>query len=75
MTPRTATYYNTGLGSCGVFNTDADFIVAVDIKTIQSFPGAGTNPNLCASLCFTSLRSFLLANAGVHLGTRCVAGR
>ena len=46
LTTRTATYYNTGLGSCGVFNTDADFIVAVDIHTIQSFPGAGTNPNL-----------------------------
>ncbi|PIL26472.1 hypothetical protein GSI_12230 [Ganoderma sinense ZZ0214-1] len=46
LTGGDATYYNTGLGSCGVFNTDADFIVAVDIHTIQSFPGAGTNPNL-----------------------------
>ncbi|TFK83857.1 hypothetical protein K466DRAFT_602516, partial [Polyporus arcularius HHB13444] len=25
-----ATFYSAGLGSCGFFNTDADFIVAVD---------------------------------------------
>ena len=44
---RTATYYAPGLGSCGHFNTEADFIVAVDIATIQSFPGATANPNAC----------------------------
>ncbi|KAI1795308.1 hypothetical protein LXA43DRAFT_970630 [Ganoderma leucocontextum] len=41
-----ATCYDAGLGSCGLFDTDADFVVAVDIETIQSFPGAGTHPNL-----------------------------
>ncbi|EJF58907.1 barwin-like endoglucanase [Dichomitus squalens] len=40
-----ATFYTPGLGSCGFFNTEADFIVAVDIATIQSFPGATANPN------------------------------
>ncbi|KAI1787092.1 barwin-like endoglucanase [Ganoderma leucocontextum] len=40
-----ATFYAPGLGSCGQFNTEADFIVAVDIATIQSFPGATANPN------------------------------
>ena len=42
---RTATFYEAGLGSCGFQNTDADFIVAVDVATITSFPGAGANPN------------------------------
>ena len=46
---RTATFYTPGLGSCGHFNTEADFIVAVDIATIQSFPGATANPNAYAS--------------------------
>ena len=46
---RTATFYEAGLGSCGFQNTDADFIVAVDIATIQSFPGATANPNAYAS--------------------------
>ena len=41
----TATFYEAGLGSCGFQNTDADFIVAVDVATITSFPGAGANPN------------------------------
>ncbi|KAI0753810.1 barwin-like endoglucanase [Fomes fomentarius] len=39
------TFYSAGTGSCGFFNTDADFIVAVDIATMQNFPGAGANPN------------------------------
>ncbi|KAM5543880.1 hypothetical protein V8D89_002497 [Ganoderma adspersum] len=41
-----ATYYSPGVGSCGHNNVDTDFIVAVDIATIHSFPGAGANPNL-----------------------------
>ena len=40
-----ATFYAAGTGSCGFFNTDADFIVAVDAATIQNFPGATANPN------------------------------
>ncbi|KAI0665519.1 RlpA-like double-psi beta-barrel-protein domain-containing protein-containing protein [Trametes maxima] len=40
-----ATFYEAGLGSCGIFNTDADFIVAVDPSTFDTFPGAGANPN------------------------------
>ncbi|PIL26359.1 hypothetical protein GSI_12115 [Ganoderma sinense ZZ0214-1] len=45
MTGGDATFYAPGLGSCGHFNTETDFIVAVDIATIQSFPGATANPN------------------------------
>ena len=49
----TATFYAAGLGSCGFFNTDADFIVAVDVATITSFPGAGANPNAYVHLSFS----------------------
>nr|VWO99416.1 N/A [Ganoderma boninense] len=40
-----ATFYTPGVGSCGRTSTASQMIVAVDIKTIQSFPGAGANPN------------------------------
>ncbi|KAI8992737.1 RlpA-like double-psi beta-barrel-protein domain-containing protein-containing protein [Trametes punicea] len=40
-----ATFYEAGLGACGIFNTDADFIVAVDAQTFDTFPGATGNPN------------------------------
>ncbi|TFK78553.1 hypothetical protein K466DRAFT_668399 [Polyporus arcularius HHB13444] len=39
-----ATFYVPSVGSCGFTNTDADFIVAVDVATITSFPGAGDDP-------------------------------
>ncbi|PIL27165.1 hypothetical protein GSI_10307 [Ganoderma sinense ZZ0214-1] len=41
-----ATYYNPGLGSCGISSSDSQLVVAVDAQTIQAFPGAGSNPNL-----------------------------
>ncbi|KAI0640873.1 RlpA-like double-psi beta-barrel-protein domain-containing protein-containing protein [Trametes meyenii] len=40
-----ATLYATGLGSCGMVNTDADLVAAVDHQTFDTFPGAGANPN------------------------------
>ncbi|KAI0820518.1 RlpA-like double-psi beta-barrel-protein domain-containing protein-containing protein [Trametes gibbosa] len=40
-----ATFYDAGLGSCGIFNTDSDFIVAIDAATFDTFPGATANPN------------------------------
>ncbi|KAI0365835.1 barwin-like endoglucanase [Pilatotrama ljubarskyi] len=40
-----ATFYAAGLGACGIFNTDADFIVAVSTSVFDGFPGAGPNPN------------------------------
>ena len=46
---RPATYYNPALGSCGISSSDSQLVVAVDAQTIQTFPGAGSNPNLCAS--------------------------
>ncbi|KAH9856072.1 RlpA-like double-psi beta-barrel-protein domain-containing protein-containing protein [Lenzites betulinus] len=40
-----ATFFDPAVGACGIFNTDADFIVAVDAATFDSFPGATANPN------------------------------
>lgn len=40
------TWYNPALGACGIFNTDADFIVAVGWQLFDSYPGATANPNL-----------------------------
>ncbi|EPT00594.1 hypothetical protein FOMPIDRAFT_1049626 [Fomitopsis schrenkii] len=41
-----ATYYMTGLGACGIDNTDSDYIVAVSENLFDNYPGyTGTNPN------------------------------
>ncbi|KAJ2998644.1 hypothetical protein NUW54_g7013 [Trametes sanguinea] len=40
-----ATFYEAGLGACGITNSDADMIVAIDAQTFDSFPGATGNPN------------------------------
>ncbi|KIY73474.1 hypothetical protein CYLTODRAFT_365455 [Cylindrobasidium torrendii FP15055 ss-10] len=40
------TYYTPSLGSCGIQNTDADYIVAVSELLYDSFPGHTDNPNL-----------------------------
>ncbi|KAI1792224.1 barwin-like endoglucanase [Ganoderma leucocontextum] len=50
-----ATTYAPGLGSCGVFSIDANFVVAVDAHTINNFPGAGSDPHL-NPLCFRKLK-------------------
>ena len=81
--PATATYYAPGLGSCGHFNTEADFIVAVDIATIQSFPGATANPNayvprppLLFPFLFLFLRNALTCMMRARTtATPCAAGR
>ncbi|KAI0673505.1 RlpA-like double-psi beta-barrel-protein domain-containing protein-containing protein [Trametes maxima] len=40
------TYYATGLGSCGITNSDTDYIAAVSHLLYDSFPGYnGANPN------------------------------
>lgn len=42
-----ATYYDTGLGACGITNTDTDYIAAVSKLMFDTYPGyAGGNPNL-----------------------------
>ncbi|KAI9255105.1 RlpA-like double-psi beta-barrel-protein domain-containing protein-containing protein, partial [Phascolomyces articulosus] len=35
------TFYNTGLGSCGITNTDSDFICAMNYVDMEN----GANPN------------------------------
>jgi len=44
------TWYNTGLGACGITSVDTDFIVAVNGNLFNNYPGftPGSNPNLNA---------------------------
>ncbi|KAG1757490.1 RlpA-like double-psi beta-barrel-protein domain-containing protein-containing protein [Suillus lakei] len=40
------TFYETGLGACGITNTDSDYIAAVSHLLFDAFPGYdGVNPN------------------------------
>lgn len=40
------TWFNPGLGSCGIMNTDSDYIAAVSHILYDSYPGnGGINPN------------------------------
>ncbi|RDX52071.1 hypothetical protein OH76DRAFT_242576 [Lentinus brumalis] len=40
------TFYATGLGSCGITNSDSDFIAAVSHELYDNYPGYnGANPN------------------------------
>lgn len=40
------TYYDTGLGACGITNNDSDYIAAVSHLLFDNFPGYdGVNPN------------------------------
>ncbi|KZT72743.1 hypothetical protein DAEQUDRAFT_663502, partial [Daedalea quercina L-15889] len=40
------TYYEAGLGACGITNTDTDYIVAVSEDLFDAYPGYdGVNPN------------------------------
>ncbi|KII90846.1 hypothetical protein PLICRDRAFT_52549 [Plicaturopsis crispa FD-325 SS-3] len=43
--PRTGTFFAPGTGACGIFNTEADSIVAVSNQFFSTFPGATANPN------------------------------
>ncbi|KAH9922488.1 plant expansin [Fomitopsis serialis] len=41
-----ATWYETGLGACGITNTNSDYIVAVSENLFDNYPGyTGGNPN------------------------------
>ncbi|KIP11361.1 hypothetical protein PHLGIDRAFT_99997 [Phlebiopsis gigantea 11061_1 CR5-6] len=41
-----ATYYATGLGACGITNTDTDYIAAVSHTLFDNYPGyTSGNPN------------------------------
>ena len=67
----TATWFNVGLGSCGVFNVDSDFIVAVDIHTIQTFPGAGSNPNTYVLGTLVLVQPLMYAHDCAHRNPMC----
>jgi len=40
-----STFYDPGLGACGIQNTSSDLIVAVAAEFFDTFPGATANPN------------------------------
>ncbi|KAF8916105.1 plant expansin [Mucidula mucida] len=40
------TYYDPGLGACGITNVATDLIVAVSHTLYDTYPGATANPNL-----------------------------
>lgn len=37
--------FEVGLGACGSYSVDTDYIVAVSYLLFDTFPGAGDNPN------------------------------
>ena len=69
------TYYATGLGACGIYNVDTDYIAAASHILYDSFPGyAGGNPNanpICGrkatAHCKSCLRSLLRWALCLHL--------
>ncbi|KAK4703190.1 hypothetical protein P7C70_g3035, partial [Phenoliferia sp. Uapishka_3] len=40
-----ATYFSVGLGACGTYASDSDYIVAASHLIYDTFPGATANPN------------------------------
>ncbi|KAI0313729.1 plant expansin [Amylostereum chailletii] len=42
---QTGTYFEVGLGACGIQNIDSDYIVAVSKLMFDTVPGATANPN------------------------------
>ncbi|KAL0572119.1 hypothetical protein V5O48_009846 [Marasmius crinis-equi] len=42
----TVTWYDPGLGACGITNGPNDLIAAVSVSVYNNFPGATPNPNL-----------------------------
>ncbi|KIY62043.1 carbohydrate-binding module family 5 protein [Cylindrobasidium torrendii FP15055 ss-10] len=40
------TYYDTGLGACGVSSSNSEYVAAVSLSFFNSYPGATANPNL-----------------------------
>ncbi|ANB15607.1 hypothetical protein AWJ20_3244 [Sugiyamaella lignohabitans] len=40
-----ATFYEVGLGACGITNTDSDFIAALNAPMFGDFPNPNANPN------------------------------
>lgn len=69
-----ATWYETGLGACGITNTDTDYIVAVSEVLFDSYPGYnGANPN-DNPVCNKQIKmSYGGSSVTVTVTDRCVA--
>jgi len=66
------TYYDTGLGACGIVNTNTDFIAAAAKSFFDSYPGYdGVNPNhnpMCGKIASVTYQG---KNVQVSLTDRC----
>ncbi|KAI5896644.1 uncharacterized protein SCHCODRAFT_01051196, partial [Schizophyllum commune H4-8] len=51
------TYYDVGLGACGITSSADQMVVAVPDAMFQGYPGAGANPNL-NPICGTQIRAY-----------------
>ncbi|KZV97967.1 hypothetical protein EXIGLDRAFT_832561 [Exidia glandulosa HHB12029] len=68
-----ATFYDVGLGACGVFNVPSDFIVAVGHDFFDTFPGATSNPNNNPVCGRTANASYQGRSIQVKIEDRCEA--
>ncbi|KZW03165.1 hypothetical protein EXIGLDRAFT_725631 [Exidia glandulosa HHB12029] len=68
-----ATFYDPGMGACGVTNSGSDLMAAVSQAFFDTFPGAGANPNanpLCGK---TATVNYNGKTVQVKLLDRCVS--
>ncbi|KAJ3558461.1 hypothetical protein NM688_g909 [Phlebia brevispora] len=67
-----ATFYEPGLGACGVTNSASDHIVAVSASFFDTFPGATANPNANPVCGRTLTANFQGKSTTVTVVDRCV---
>ncbi|KAF8994182.1 RlpA-like double-psi beta-barrel-protein domain-containing protein-containing protein [Cyathus striatus] len=68
-----ATYYNAGLGACGIWNSDADYIVAVSAQYFDTFPGYASGDPNSNPLCGRYLQAnYQGRSVTVRITDRCV---
>jgi len=68
-----ATFYATGLGACGITNSDTDHIIAVSELLFDTYPGATANPNL-NPICNRKIKaSYQGKSVTVTVTDRCTA--
>ncbi|GJJ08850.1 hypothetical protein Clacol_003070 [Clathrus columnatus] len=67
------TFYNTGLGACGITNNDNDLIAAASQHLFDIYPGATANPNN-NPICGKKVKLTYQGNSvAVTITDRCVA--
>ncbi|KZT64682.1 hypothetical protein DAEQUDRAFT_769473 [Daedalea quercina L-15889] len=73
-----ATYYNVGLGACGIMNTESDYVTTVSVDLFDYYPGYNggdfsddliCNKQITASCMSSVLISFLVTPAALRTWT------